>query len=236
MQSTKLMFNAVLFWGLSAIVLSALQTTFAADVKQQICFVNTISGEGTAFLELNGVDLRPKGFGAGRATGWLDFSEEDIRVRAEHTPLGKAELNLNATHNSKSILILHRATFPSEKPGRPAIQSVALKKLSTASIKTSAKSKTNIAVLNLSEKTAIKMRLTSEAVEMKAGEMIVCPVGNAKFCDLTASVSTELSAKEGPKLEHLLALNVEETRLTLVIIFDSTDENGLGATTVRITP
>ena len=81
-----------------------------------ICAVTT---PGQSFLEVDGKDLSPSGFAAGRTTGWIRIPAGKHSFRAEQQPGGNAELSLELSGGDSRVLLLYTEFVPSTKSGRP---------------------------------------------------------------------------------------------------------------------
>ena len=90
-----------------------------SETQASIAFTCAVSTPGKSFLEVDGQDLSPSGFVAGRTTGWIRLPAGKHSFKAEQQPGGSVELSLELAAGESKVLVLYTEFVAPEKPGRP---------------------------------------------------------------------------------------------------------------------
>lgn len=214
--------------GFAAGLVTTLLLRGKADAQAEggsLLFVNAVGGSGRAFFELDGEDINPSGFDAGRATGWFEYAAKDYTVAADHDPFGAVSQKVSVAAGSRQALILHTVKVPSTKKGRPPVLSVAWHVMGCTKPDTNG-GKT-ISLMSLCAK-QVTLSIGGIPVKLQPGKQVQkgIPRGESFFA-LQMDVPVKETASEQVQPEVLATLNMEDRQHVAAVLFDDERRPGV---------
>jgi hypothetical protein len=194
-----------------------------ASEKGRLLLVNAVGGQGKAFFEINGEDVNPSGFAAGRTAGWFQYEAKVQELSAEHDPLGETAKSLKVEPGSTQALILRAVKVPSSKPGRPAVMAVAWHPMKFEATKQ--KKAQGIDILSIAAQ-ELSLDVGGETVKLAPDQRIFHPLGEAaSFVALQLAAPAE--SEPGSEPQTLTTLNMEDRQRVACVLFDDESRPGL---------
>lgn len=202
----------------------------------RLLFVNAVGGAGKAFFELDGDDVNPSGFEAGRTAGWFDYPAKEYTVSADHDPSGSISQKVMIAAGSRQALILHSVRVPSRKQGRPPVMSVAWHVFNCAELWERKipfpKNKKLIIVHSFCAK-RLSLKIGASKASVEQGLKFATVISDdQRFLPLTLEAPFGEARAEMPEGVPLVTLNMEDRHHVAVILFDDErhpDRPGLAA-------